>query len=33
MIEKSKTSQTFRLLNRFHLINDRERYGGINPSP
>ncbi len=27
MIEKSKTSQTFRLLNRFHLINDRERYG------
>lgn len=31
MSEKSKTSQTFRLLNRFHLINDVERYGCLNP--
>lgn len=31
MSENNKTSMTFRLLNRFHLINDRERYGGINP--
>lgn len=31
MSVNNKTSLTFRLLNKFHLINDAEKHGSINP--